>query len=218
LSIKKFIDIVISSKPKKVVDEDLNDINENHLLNLSKKQKLDKMEKDLLEAKVETDIFTKARDILKDIVPHDIECGNHMESIDSAIRLFFQRFDYHRKGYVLEECFYTFSRRSGLQERLSKIEYRRLLDKLRKKRINENDNISMINYDKFCRKMILLSCDDNKNISKPYSEAEAVLYRIKDAAFTSSLQDRNFLELCKKIKKLLYSNNINYSFLFHFFN
>lgn len=59
---------------------------------------------------------------------------DHLETVKSTVRKFFQRSDPDQKGIVSEERFRAFCRRSGLQEVLTTTEIRTLMERLKKRR------------------------------------------------------------------------------------
>jgi hypothetical protein len=68
--------------------------------------------------------------------------------VRSSVRRFFLRADPEYKGYVSEERFRAFLRRSGLQDRLTASELRRFTEKLKRKGAGRDRFESLIDYEK----------------------------------------------------------------------
>ena len=134
----------------------------------------------------ESELFFKAFTTLKEMVP--IEDGQQPNvAIASAIRRFFSKNDAQGKGQVSEERFRAFLRRSGMLDRLTSGELRRLAEALRRR--NGSSGTS-IDYEKFITNL------DNANVNGPSSRADMVLLRLRDAALNSAGSGRPFYGLC----------------------
>lgn len=89
-------------------------------------------------------------EVLHDIVPVE-ENGRvkHTETVRASVRRFFLRADAEHKGYVSEERFRAFLRRSTLQDSLTASELRRLTEKLKKRAHSGQDRHEVhIDYEK----------------------------------------------------------------------
>jgi Ca2+-binding EF-hand superfamily protein len=138
------------------------------------------------------ELFRKVNEILMDIVPDEFPNNpqKHLEMIRSSVRRFFQRADPEYKGYVSEERFRAFLRRSGLQDRLTANELRRFTEKLKKKGTGKERYESLIDYEKLVNQLLVVT------ESIPKSKAEVVFTRLQDAAIASANAGRSFLNLC----------------------
>jgi Ca2+-binding EF-hand superfamily protein len=140
------------------------------------------------------ELFRKVNEILQETIP-PAEGGaasrdSHSSFVQKEVRRFFQKHDPDGRGTVSEERFRSFCRRSGLQDRLTVAEVRRLVDKLRRRRPGKEKGVSLIDYEKLCRQ--LSSAGD----SIPLSRSEGVLLRLQDACVASANAGRPFITLC----------------------
>jgi hypothetical protein len=113
----------------------------------------DEEEDDLFRRKVgltDTELIRKVNDVLMEIVPREASgnISSHLEIVRSSVRRFFQRADPDFKGYVSEERFRAFLRRSGLQDTLTASELRRLTEKLKKRGGGREKFEVLIDYEK----------------------------------------------------------------------
>ena len=136
----------------------------------------------------------KVSSILMDLVPLSGQTGSpnaistHCDAVRSAIYRFFQRFDTESNGLIAEDQFQVFARKSGLQSRLRGGELRKLIGKLRVR--GAGRETAVVDYEKLCR-MIAPNSD-----SVPRARADAIMLRLQEAARTSALADRSFMNLC----------------------
>eukprot|EP01032_Pedospumella_encystans_P016863 gene16863-19219_t len=147
--------------------------------------------------KVLTDhqLLRKVNDTLMDIVPVDPHGpGKHTDVVRASVRRFFQRADPDHRGYVSEERFRAFLRRSGLQDNLTASELRRLTDKLKKKSTHK-DHLGevVIDYEKLLQQM------NYSTETIPKSKAEIVMTRFQDAVNASATAGRSFVSLCSLV-------------------
>ena len=146
----------------------------------------------------DADLFRKVNEVLQDIVPANNADGNeekggHSVLVQKEVRRYFQKHDIDGKGSVTEERFRSFLRRSGLQDRLTVAELRRLVEKLRKKRVGKDKTLNVVDYEKFLHH--LSGVPD----SIPISRSQAVLQRLQDAAIASTADGRPFVTLCSLV-------------------
>ena len=148
----------------------------------------------------DADLFRKVNEVLQDIVPannsssdSNEEKGGHSVLVQKEVRRYFQKHDIDGKGSVTEERFRSFLRRSGLQDRLTVAELRRLVEKLRKKRLGKDKTLNVVDYEKFLHH--LSGVPD----SIPISRSQAVLQRLQDAAAASTADGRPFVSLCSLV-------------------
>jgi Ca2+-binding EF-hand superfamily protein len=134
-------------------------------------------------------------EVLKVIIPQQsAHEGNSLTQSDlvvNEIRKYFKKHDTEKRGSVTEERFRSFCRRSGLLEKLTVSELRRLIEKLKKKWIK--DKSSVIDYEKFCHHLA------GGVDSIPFSRSEDSLVKLKNAVTKSSLSGRPFLSLCSLV-------------------
>eukprot|EP01038_Epipyxis_sp_PR26KG_P005601 gene5601-7730_t len=143
------------------------------------------------------ELIRKVNEVLHDVVPFEgLNKEKHTDAVRSSVRRFFQRADPEFKGYVGEERFRAFLRRSGLQDQLTASELRRLTDKLKKRNKGiglDNKPEFQINYEKLCQ-LLTYSTD-----SVPRSKADIIFSRLQDAANASNAIGRSFLSLCSLV-------------------
>jgi len=134
----------------------------------------------------ESELYFKAFTTLKEMVP--VEDGQQPNvAIANAIRRFFSKNDAQGKGQVSEERFRAFLRRSGMLDRLTSGELRRMTESLRRR---NGTSGTTIDYEKF------ISYLDSANVNGPSSRADMVLLRLRDAAMNSAASGRPFYGLC----------------------
>jgi Ca2+-binding EF-hand superfamily protein len=169
------------------------DEEENDALNLSDDENDEVFRKK--RALTDHELIRKINEVLMEIVPNEFPNNpqKHLEMIRSSVRRFFQRSDPEYKGFVSEERFRAFLRRSGLQDRLTANELRRFSDKLKKKGVGQYRNESMIDYERLIQQLLVVT------ESIPKSKAEIVFTRLQDAAISSANAGRSFLNLCSLI-------------------
>jgi len=155
----------------------------------------------------EYEVYRKVFDVLLDTVALDDYAGKNgstVEAIISVIRRLFRRSDSEGKGVVTEERFLSFCRKSELQERLSTVELKRVLENLKTNNENINGNVKssgsarkkttgsyMINYELFCQ--MLASVGE----SSSHSHSAAVVEKVQEAAAVSAQAGRPFIMLCE---------------------
>ena len=136
----------------------------------------------------ESELFFKAFTVLKEMVP--IETGQTaLTAIAAAIRRFFSKNDAQNKGQVSEERFRAFLRRSGMLDRLTSGELRRLSECLRR-RNGQSANGNCIDYEKMITNITAASTNG------PTARADMVLLRLQEAAANSAAAGRPFYGLC----------------------
>ena len=147
----------------------------------------------------DTELFKKVSQVLQDIVPREVDHNHsssgyseerHIDTVRAAVRRFFVKTDPGKTGTAAEERFRAFCRRSGLQDKLTSSELRRLVESLRKKKAA---NVHFVDYEKFCRNL------GPTTAAVGLSKAEAVLFRLQDAAIASASAGRSFLALCSLV-------------------
>lgn len=117
---------------------------------------------------------------------------DHTEVVKATVRKYFQSADPEDKGYVEEERFRAFCRRSGLHDALSTSELRILTERLRKP-TSSGSASSRINYETFLMQL-------SKSASGiPHSVGDAVLTRLQDSVDEAASSGRPFLGLCSLI-------------------
>lgn len=142
----------------------------------------------------DSDLFRKVNETLHDIVPiTSSDEGGHAGSVQKEVRRYFQKHDTDGKGTVTEERFRSFLRRSGLQDRLTVAELRRLVEKLRRKRLGKDKTLNVVDYEKFLHH--LSGIPD----SIPNSRSQDVLQKLQDAAAVSTADGRPFITLCSLV-------------------
>ena len=146
------------------------------------------------EARIVNDslLFAKVHEVLREKVPMTSAFENHTEAIKVAIRRFFARYDPDSKGFVSEERFRAFLRRSGLQDRMAAAELRRVVESLRKKTKSSSGGgpSVTVDYETLCRKLAAAALDG------PATRAELILKKLQDAAVGSAATGRPFMNLC----------------------
>ena len=135
-------------------------------------------------------LFAKVHEVLRERVPMSSGFESHTEAVKDAIRRFFFRYDPDNKGFVSEERFRAFLRRSGLQDRLAAAELRRVVESLRRKSKTASGSSVTVDYETLCRKLAAAALDG------PSTRAELILKKLQDASAGSAATGRPFMNLC----------------------
>eukprot|EP00607_Mallomonas_marina_P005816 CAMPEP_0182438276 /NCGR_PEP_ID=MMETSP1167-20130531/85644_1 /TAXON_ID=2988 /ORGANISM="Mallomonas Sp, Strain CCMP3275" /LENGTH=934 /DNA_ID=CAMNT_0024631551 /DNA_START=1 /DNA_END=2802 /DNA_ORIENTATION=- len=128
--------------------------------------------------------------------------ADHLETVKHSVKRFFIRGDPDAKGVVGEDRFRAFIRRSGLQDRLSTSEIRRLLGKFRRRVAIKGSGLrgtTMIDYERFLQQLSVASVSKSSpapETSVPLSEAEAVVLKLQESCRLATVAGRPFLGLC----------------------
>jgi len=146
----------------------------------------------------DSEIFRKVNEVLQDVIIAAVNdpqalAGGHAVVVQREVRRYFQKHDPDATGTVTEERFRSFCRRSGLQDRLTVAELRRLVEKLRRRRPGKDKAASVVDYEKFLHHLT------GASESIPHSRSEAVLQRLQEAAASSASFGRPFLSLCSLV-------------------
>ena len=146
----------------------------------------------------DSEIFRKVNEVLQDVIVAAVNdpqalAGGHAVVVQREVRRYFQKHDPDATGTVTEERFRSFCRRSGLQDRLTVAELRRLVEKLRRRRPGKDKAASVVDYEKVLHHLT------GASESIPHSRSEAVLQRLQEAAASSASFGRPFLSLCSLV-------------------
>jgi Ca2+-binding EF-hand superfamily protein len=148
----------------------------------------------------DNEIYRKVCATLQESVPNVSK--DHVDDVRNAVRKFFQKSDPDDKGYVNEERFRAFCRRSGLQDSLTTSEIQSMMKKLQKPQSGSDAEGAKINYEKFIDEI-------TKSVSGvPHSQGEALLVKLQDAYDEAAYSGRPFLGLCSLIDPKM-SGHIN---------
>lgn len=168
----------------------------------SKSKKPDDEEEDRIFARAngtgDGEIFRKVNEVLQDVIlaaindPQALASG-HAAVVQREVRRYFQKHDPDATGTVTEERFRSFCRRSGLQDKLTVAELRRLVEKLRRRRPGKDKAASVVDYEKFLHHLT------GASESIPHSHSEAVVQRLQEACAGSAALGRPFLSLCSLV-------------------
>jgi Ca2+-binding EF-hand superfamily protein len=145
----------------------------------------------------EHELFYKVYSILKEMVP-STSGGGHFDPIKNAVRKFFLRSDVDNRGWVSEERFRAFLRRSSIADKMTSGELRRITETLIKKHVvrssgGASNTQSVVDYE---RLIVLMEA---ASTAGPGAKSDLVLLKLRDAAITSSQAGRPFLSLCSLV-------------------
>lgn len=141
----------------------------------------------------ENELFFKAYSVLKEMVPSS-STGN-FEGVKNAVRRFFLRSDTDNRGWVSEERFRAFLRRSSLADKMTSGELRRMTESLVQRHIVKSPSgmsatQNEVDYEK------LITLMEAASETGPSTKSDLVLLKLRDAAGVSAQAGRPFLSLC----------------------
>lgn len=150
-----------------------------------------------IKAMSDSGMYYKVYNILKEMVPV-YGSSSDTDAIKDAVRRFFNRSDTDNKGWVSEERFRAFLRRSSLSDKMMTSELRHLTMALTRRQMvkgphGQSSLQTVVDYEK------LVHAIEESAHSGPSTKSDLVLLKLRDAANASASAGRPFLSLCSLI-------------------
>ena len=145
----------------------------------------------------DSSLYYKVYNILKEMVPVN-GSSSDIDAIKDAVRRFFSRSDVDNKGWVSEERFRAFLRRSSLSDKMMTSELRRLTMALTRRQMikgprGQSSQQTVVDYEK------LVHAIEESARAGPSTKSDLILLKLRDAASASASAGRPFLSLCNLI-------------------